>query len=90
MVERPETCCVEVCGRPTQSHNVAFDVSEHDVVGLPTAAGVVCHRCFTGGTEGAPAIGEAAGTDGFDPNEHIDFDETVLVATPVEVLNGDG
>jgi len=48
VTDRPENCCAEGCGRPTSSHNVALDVSEHDSVGLPTLAGVVCHRCWSG------------------------------------------
>lgn len=82
-MDKPENCAG--CGSWTQSHSVAVDVSEHDEVGLPTLAGVVCHTCWTGGTEGVPAVGDLLG----DPDalyEALDTDELVAVAAPVEEL----
>jgi hypothetical protein len=81
-MNKPETCAS--CGSWTQSHNVAIDVSEHDDVGLPTLAGVVCHSCWTGNGDG-PAVGDLMG----DPDalmEALDTGEMVSVGAPVEDL----
>lgn len=85
MTTKPERCCAEGCGRPTQSHNVAVDVSEHDAVGLPTLAGVVCHRCWVDGPDGAEPIEERL--DDHDRlYEALDTGEMVAVGTPVGEL----
>lgn len=56
MTTKPKKCAA--CGKPTQSHNIAIDVSDHDRVGLPTLAGVCCHTCWRGDTDGTPPIGD--------------------------------
>lgn len=89
MTQKPDNCCVDGCGRPTQSHNIAVDVSDHDVIGMPTLAGVVCHRCWTGETGEKPPMPELIGESGGDPRgllEHLDEDAMVLTAVPAEEL----
>ena len=81
----PENCAG--CGRPTQSHSVAIDVSGVDRVGLPTLAGVVCHRCWIGETEATPAIGERVG-DKRGLRAALDADRLVAVDTPAEAIDG--
>lgn len=83
MSNRPENCAG--CGRPTQSHTVAIDVSDHDVVGLPTLAGVVCHRCWIGDTENVPEI-ESVVEDEAQLRDALDTDWLVATETPVEEI----
>jgi len=75
------------CGRPTQSHSVAIDVSDVDRVGLPTLAGVVCHRCWIGETEATPAIGSI--DEKHRLRAALDADRLVAVDTPVEAIDGE-
>lgn len=83
MVQKPENCAG--CGSWTRSHNVAIDVSEHDEVGLPTLAGVVCHKCWTGQRDDLPAIGELL--DDHDRlYEVLDTDNLVAVSLTTEEL----
>lgn len=94
MVEKPEGCAS--CAKRTKSHNVAVDVSEHDEVGLPTLAGVVCHTCWVGDTDGVPPIGDLyedvhrdeEDSDGAydDLVGALDFGEMVAVSTPAGEL----
>lgn len=94
MSTKPDYCAG--CGRPTQSHNVAIDVSEHDNVGLPTLAGVCCHRCWSGDSDGVPPIGDLLQDVQYDDErgeraedklvDAMDFDEMVAISAPVEAL----
>jgi len=63
-------------------------VSDVDVVGLPTLAGVVCHRCWVGDTEDTPAIGERVG-DKRRLRAALEVDRLVAVDTPVEAIDGE-
>lgn len=95
-MNKPENCCADGCGRPTRSHNVAIDVSEHDAVGLPTLAGVVCHRCWAGDSEDVPPIGDLYNDAAYDDEdgdaatirliESVDFEQMVSIHVPVEEL----
>ena len=82
-MSEPENCAG--CGRPTQSHSVAIDVSDVDAVGLPTLAGVVCHRCWIGDTEDTPAIGSI--DEKHRLRAALDADRLVAVDTPVEAID---
>lgn len=83
MVEKPELCAG--CGKFTRSHNVAVDVSEYDEIGMPTLAGVVCHTCWIGDTDGVPAI-EPMLDDHDRLRETLDTDNLVAVSVGVEEL----
>lgn len=84
MTVKPDGCCAAGCGRPTQSHNIAVDVSEHDAAGLPALAGVVCHRCWTERigslVESEPGAAEML--------EALDTDEMVAVPMDVKEMFG--
>lgn len=85
-MQKPTNCCIDGCGRPTQSHNLAIDMSEHDVIGAPTLAGVVCHRCWIGETEGVEAVGEIE--DYMELYRATDSGRMVILSVPVEELTG--
>lgn len=87
MVTKPENCAAAGCGKPTRSHNVAVDVSDYDDIGLPTLAGVVCHTCWIGETDGVPAVGDML-DDYDDLYEALESDRLRAVPAPVEELIG--
>jgi len=85
VTRRPENCCAAGCARPTSSHSVAVDVSEHDAVGLPTLAGSVCHRCWVEGTEGGEPVSELLDDRGA-LLDRLDIGRMVAVGKPIEEM----
>lgn len=79
-----------VCGKPTRSHPVAFDVSDNDVIGAPTLAGMVCHRCWTGDGDAADRPFEELLEEPDEALRVVDWDRMVITSVPVEKLLAGG